>query len=85
MIGILPYEIINLGILGFMLIYAVCLIISGLNKYIGAITFPIMLIIGLNYWDYYVTGNTELFWLAIFSWLGAVFIIFETIMRIKNE
>jgi hypothetical protein len=85
MIVIIPETIISLGILGFAIIYIICLCLSGLNKYSGAITFPIMIIVGLDYWDYYISGNNELFYLALFSWVGAIFLLFETIIRLKNK
>lgn len=81
MIGILPEQIINLGVLGFMIILAVCLVLVMIYKYIGIITFPIMLIVGLDYWDYYSSGNSELIWLAILSWLSIPFLIFLTVKR----
>lgn len=81
MIGILPETIINLGVLGFLIILAVCLVLVGIYKYIGIITFPIMLIVGLDYWNYYIDGNSELFWLAILSWVSIPFLIFLTIKR----
>lgn len=81
MIGIIPEAIINLGVLGFLIILAICLVLVTIYKYIGIITFPIMLIVGLNYWDYYVLGNSDLFWLAVLSWLSIPFLIFLTIKR----
>jgi hypothetical protein len=83
-VGLIPEAIINLGILGFLIILVSCAILLLLNKYLGIISAIILIIVGLNYWDYYKAGTNDLLWLAIFSFISAVFCIMQLIWRIRK-
>jgi len=84
-IMLLPTLIIELGILGWFIIVAFALLLSIINKYIGVLGIIVLILLGLDYWSYYVDANTTDFYLSFLTWFVAVFIMFETIVRIKSN
>ena len=82
---ILPELIITLGIIGWFIIVAFALLLSIINKYIGVIGVILLIIVGFDYWSYYVDSNSTSFYLSFLTWFVAVFIMFETIIRIKSN
>jgi len=84
-IMLLPELIITLGILGWFIIIAFAILLSIINKYVGVLGIIVLILVGLDYWSYYVDSNSTSFYLSFLTWFVAVFIMFETIIRIKTN
>jgi len=82
---LLPELIISLGVLGWFIIVAFALLLSIINKYIGVLGIILLILLGFDYWSIYATSNTTDFYLSFLTWFVAVLLMFETIIRIKNN
>ena len=81
---ILPEIIITLGLLGWFIMVAFAVLLSIINKYIGVIGIIFFVILGFDYYTYYVGSNTTEIYYSFLTWIVAVLLMFQTIRLIKS-
>jgi len=81
---ILPDIIITLGVLGWFIIIAFTVLLSIINKYIGVVGIIFLIILGLDYYTYYVGSNTTSIYYSWLTWFVAILLMFQTIRLIKE-
>ena len=81
---ILPEIIITLGLLGWFIMVAFAVLLSIINKYIGVIGIIFFVILGLDYYTYYVDSNSTNIYYSFLTWFVAVLLMFQTIRLIKK-
>lgn len=82
---ILPEIIITLGLLGWFIMVAFALLVSIINKYVGVIGIIFFIILGFDYYTYYVDSNSTNIYYSLLTWIVAVLLMFQTIRLIKSE
>jgi len=81
---ILPTIIITLGVLGWFILIAFAVLLSIINKYIGVVGILFLILLGFDYYTYYIDSDSTSIYYSFLTWFVAVLLMFQTIRLIKK-
>jgi len=81
---ILPTIIITLGVLGWFILIAFAVLLSIINKYIGVVGILFLILLGFDYYTYYIGSDSTSIYYSFLTWFVAVLLMFQTIRLIKK-